>query len=114
PPCPVWPAPEKPRPMTALTAVPVLMYHEIAPAAATTSRLAVPPEEFAAQLGLLHEHGFTTVTAGTLAAALADGGHGLPDRPIVLTFDDGFADFHAAALPVLSRYGFTATLFVTT
>jgi peptidoglycan/xylan/chitin deacetylase (PgdA/CDA1 family) len=37
-----------------------------------------------------------------------------PAKPVVLTFDDGFADFHDAALPLLDRHGFTATLFVTT
>ena len=100
--------------MTAHKAVPVLMYHEIASATDTASRLAVPPDAFAAQLGYLHDHGFTPLTAGTLAAALADGGQGLPERPIVLTFDDGFADFHAVALPLLRRYDFAATLFVTT
>ena len=46
--------------------------------------------------------------------ARAGGTAALPDRPIVLTFDDGFADFHAIALPLLRQYGFTATLFVTT
>jgi peptidoglycan/xylan/chitin deacetylase (PgdA/CDA1 family) len=35
-------------------------------------------------------------------------------RPVVITFDDGYADFHEHALPVLDRYGFAATLFVTT
>ena len=100
--------------MTAHKAVPVLMYHEIASVTDTASRLAVPPDAFAAQLSYLHDHAFTPLTAGALAAALADGGQGLPARPIVLTFDDGFADFHAAALPLLRRYGFAATLFVTT
>ena len=38
----------------------------------------------------------------------------MPPRPVVLTFDDGFADFHDRALPLLARYGFTATVFVTT
>jgi peptidoglycan/xylan/chitin deacetylase (PgdA/CDA1 family) len=91
---------------------PVLMYHEIA--AGSTSRLAVPPGAFAAQLGLLHAQGYRTVTASALAAALAGRGAPLPDRAVVLTFDDGFADFHSAALPLLLRYGFTATVFVTT
>jgi peptidoglycan/xylan/chitin deacetylase (PgdA/CDA1 family) len=38
----------------------------------------------------------------------------LPPRTIVLTFDDGFADFYSAAAPVMRRLGFPATLFVTT
>ena len=32
----------------------------------------------------------------------------------MLTFDDGYADFHRRAMPVLAQHGFTATLFVTT
>ena len=38
----------------------------------------------------------------------------LPQRPIVLTFDDGFQDFHTQALPLLKKFGFTATLYITT
>jgi hypothetical protein len=41
-------------------------------------------------------------------------GGGMAGRPVVLTFDDGYADFHERALPLLARYGFPATLFVTT
>jgi peptidoglycan/xylan/chitin deacetylase (PgdA/CDA1 family) len=93
---------------------PVLMYHEIASRAATSSRLAVPPGAFAAQLAYLHAAGFTTLTASALAVAVGDGTCALPPRPVVLTFDDGFADFHSEALPLLYEYGFTATVFVTT
>jgi len=94
--------------------VPILMYHEISPPAETTSRLAVPPEAFAEQLGYLHGAGFETVTAGYLAEILAGRPGRLPDRPVVLTFDDGFEDFHRQAMPLLDRYGYTATVFVTT
>jgi peptidoglycan/xylan/chitin deacetylase (PgdA/CDA1 family) len=100
--------------MTECDAIPVLMYHEIATATETASRLAVSPDAFAAQLRYLRDHGFTTLTAGAVAAALAGGGHWPPARSIVLTFDDGFADFHREALPVLLECGFTATLFATT
>jgi peptidoglycan/xylan/chitin deacetylase (PgdA/CDA1 family) len=93
--------------------VPILMYHEVAGRPDTRSRLAVPPASFAAQLAYLRDAGFSTITFAQAAAALADGGV-LPDRAVVLTFDDGFADFHREALPLLSRYGFTATVFVTT
>ena len=94
--------------------VPILMYHEISPAGESGSRLAVSPEAFAGQLAYLHDAGFQTVTAGRLAEVLAGAPGGLPDRAVVLTFDDGFEDFHRRALPLLDRYGYTATVFVTT
>jgi peptidoglycan/xylan/chitin deacetylase (PgdA/CDA1 family) len=93
--------------------VPILMYHDIAERAAGGSRLSVPPRDFAAQLGYLAANGFTTVTAGELAAMLAVGAS-LPPRTVVITFDDGFADFHAHALPLLLEHGFTATVYITT
>ncbi len=94
--------------------VPVLMYHEIADIGETSSRLAVAPEVFTRQLAYLRDAGFTAITAGALAAGLADGGKELPARPVVLTFDDGYGDFYSQALPLLSQYGYTATLFQTT
>jgi peptidoglycan/xylan/chitin deacetylase (PgdA/CDA1 family) len=102
--------------MTAVSplAVPVLMYHEIADASATPSRLAVTPEDFAEQLGYLREAGFNSVTAGELASNLAGEGGELPDRPVVLTFDDGYGDFYDNALPLLKQHGFNGTLFMTT
>src|SRR5208283_3844118 len=44
---------------------------------------------------------------------LACGDGKLPDRAVVLTFDDGYADFHSRVMPLLDRYGFTATVFMT-
>lgn len=100
--------------MTPPAVVPILMYHQVAGPGETAGRLAVPSAAFAAQLHYLHEQGFTTLTAGAAARALAAGGRELPARPVALTFDDGYADFHTQVLPALQRYGFTATLFVTT
>src|ERR1700741_4081667 len=94
--------------------VPVLMYHEIADIAATPSRLAVSPDVFADQLAYLGDAGFNAVTAGELSAILAGGGGELPERPVVLTFDDGYGDFYSQALPLLKQHGFTGTLFMTT
>jgi peptidoglycan/xylan/chitin deacetylase (PgdA/CDA1 family) len=95
------------------SSVPVLMYHEIASPGETTSRLAVHPWAWAEQLSYLHSRGYRTVRASELAAALAGRGK-LPDQAIVLTFDDGYEDFHRRAMPLLAEYGFTATVFVTT
>jgi peptidoglycan/xylan/chitin deacetylase (PgdA/CDA1 family) len=94
--------------------VPVLMYHEIAEATTTPSGLAVAPEAFADQLAYLRDAGFTAVTAGALAKILTGGAGALPERPVVLTFDDGYRDFYSTALPLLKQYGHTATVFQTT
>lgn len=93
--------------------VPILMYHEIADPTETRSRFAVSPTAFAAQLAYLRDAGFRTITAGAMSAILAGHADGLPDRAVVVTFDDGYADFYTRALPVLEQYGFTATVFVT-
>jgi peptidoglycan/xylan/chitin deacetylase (PgdA/CDA1 family) len=94
--------------------VPILMYHEIATREDTTSHLAVSPTSFAAQLKYLYEAGFSTLTVSGLVSALSGDPARLPERPVVITFDDGFADFHRQALPLLRDYDFTATVFVTT
>lgn len=90
------------------------MYHAVAqnPAAATL-RLSVSPEALEDQLAFLAENGFTGMTFSAVAEALA-AGTPLPKRPVVFTFDDGYADFAREAWPLLDRYGFPATVFVTT
>lgn len=102
-------------------AVPILMYHSVsAEPTAGTRRLSVRPVDFERHLGLLGELGYRTVSFGALvrswrkAAAVGGCRPVLPERPVVLTFDDGYADFHAEVLPRLERYQATATLFVTT
>ena len=104
------------------TRVPILMYHSISerPPAATAS-LAVHPAAFAEQMAWLRDHGFTPLPLGALTTypppapgGLAPRAEITPERPVVITFDDGYADFHDAALPILDRHGFPATVFVTT
>jgi peptidoglycan/xylan/chitin deacetylase (PgdA/CDA1 family) len=90
------------------------MYHEIADTTATPSRLAVSPDVFADQLAYLRDAGFNTITAGELAAILAGGPGELPERPVVLTFDDGYEDFYSQGLPLLKQNDFTGTIFMTT
>ncbi len=95
--------------------IPILMYHSIADKASARFRpYAVPPGLFAEHMAHLHEQGYTPLTVSDFVRSCADGGARLPARPIVLTFDDGYADFHESALPTLLRYGFPATLYMVT
>lgn len=94
--------------------VPVLMYHSVSDAPATSTRaLSVPPAMFAAQLRYLRKQGFSGLTFGELCQRRRSG-QPLPARPIVLTFDDGYADLIEEALPIMIEQGFQATVFVTT
>jgi peptidoglycan/xylan/chitin deacetylase (PgdA/CDA1 family) len=90
------------------------MYHSVrADPPPATLGLSVHPDAFAAQLDTLGELGLTPVPFGALVAHWRDGAP-LPARPVVLTFDDGYADFHSEVLPRLAARGMTASLFVTT
>jgi len=100
--------------MTGDTGVPVLMYHAVAsdPNDATRA-LSVTPEAFAAQMAVIGDLGLTPVTTAGLAARWRSG-RPLPPRPVLVTFDDGYAGVHRYALPVLAAHGFPATLFLST
>lgn len=97
--------------------VPILMYHYVSvpPPGADAYRLdlSVAPGQFAAQLAWLRDNGFTSVTLDDVYAALTEG-RPLPPRPVVLTFDDGYADAYQHAFRLLRQYGLTGTFFVVT
>jgi peptidoglycan/xylan/chitin deacetylase (PgdA/CDA1 family) len=73
----------------------------------------VTPERFGAHLAYLADQGYTPLRVSELARALRS--HlGLPAQPVLITFDDGYADFHTQALPRLAAHGFPSTLYVIT
>jgi len=114
---PQTPLPPPPQPLPPTLSLPILMYHHIAEPPAQVggfvAQLYVRPQAFAEQMAYLRKAGYHLVTAGELAGVLL-GERGLPKKPAVLTFDDGYEDFYANAWPVLQQYGFKATLFVST
>jgi peptidoglycan/xylan/chitin deacetylase (PgdA/CDA1 family) len=96
------------------TTVPVLGYHSISDERRDgTLRWSVSPGDFDEQMALVKERGRTPLTASAYAAALR-GLTPLPPLPVLITFDDGFADLARTALPVLRRHGLTATAYVIT
>jgi len=96
--------------------VPILLYHCVhrSPADAIAA-YTVSPAEFGRQLDSVVGAGLTALTVTRFCQILmTEGSVGLPPRPIVITFDDGFADFHDHAAPALVERGLVATLYVTT
>jgi peptidoglycan/xylan/chitin deacetylase (PgdA/CDA1 family) len=91
-----------------------MMYHSISYCENPRfRRFTVTPERFEEQLDYLSTHGYSPLTVSDYVRWIADGGQ-LPPCPVVLTFDDGYADFYTAALPLLQRYHATATLYIVT
>ena len=98
-------------------AVPILMYHYISvpPTDADVYRrdLSVTPGRFREQLQYLAANGYHGVSLYDVNLALR-WGMPLPEKPVVLTFDDGYRDAYTEAFPLLQEFGFTGTFFVVT
>jgi peptidoglycan/xylan/chitin deacetylase (PgdA/CDA1 family) len=98
-------------------ALPILMYHSVSDDAeegvGPYYRVATHPRRFAEQMQWLKELGYTGVS---LEEALKAAHHNSAGqrRMAVITFDDGFRDFHTAAWPVLRYHGFSASMYLPT
>ncbi|AOH48281.1 polysaccharide deacetylase [Selenomonas sp. oral taxon 920] len=75
--------------------------------------LAVEPEDFDWQMKYLVDHGYHTISIDELYDFLAGQGT-LPDRPVLITFDDGYVDNYTNAYPILKKYNLKATIFIVT
>jgi peptidoglycan/xylan/chitin deacetylase (PgdA/CDA1 family) len=73
----------------------------------------VSPKQFARQIRWLARRGYVGIRPAEWEE-WRHRGKGLPDKPVLITFDDGYADLAEYALPVLRRYGFGAVVFVVT
>jgi peptidoglycan/xylan/chitin deacetylase (PgdA/CDA1 family) len=94
--------------------VPVLLYHSVSDVAARRNDpFSVRVDDFRADMEAVAASGRTTMTCEQYGRGLR-GEQPIPDRPILVTFDDGFADFAEHALPILRALGLTSTLFMTT
>jgi len=96
--CMVWP--EK--------GVPVLAYHMIADDDDTYSVSAV---EFEKQMQYLKENGYTAISLLEFAKA-KKGKFTLPEKPIIITFDDGYENNYTTAMPIMEKYGMKGTMFM--
>lgn len=87
----------------------ILMYHSISNG---SSPLRIAPALFAEQMEWLSKNA-RVIPLSQVVGALEQRTP-LPQRTVVLTFDDGFADFYTEAAPVLKRFGFSAIVFLPT
>ncbi len=87
--------------------LPILMYHHIATDPARLGDYVVSPETFENDLKYLSRLGYTSISLSELIA-YADGTGALPEKPVMITFDDGQRSFAEYALPLLEKYNMCA------
>jgi len=88
--------------------VPVLMYHAVSDDTWGIRELFVSPADMEAQLQYLQENGFTTIHFSDLARI------DQIEKPVLLTFDDGYLDNYTELFPLLQKYNAKATIFAIT
>ncbi len=91
--------------------VPVLMYHRISPTQTVGESDLISLPKFAEQVQFLAGHGYHTLKVSDLIDFMR--GRDVPERSVVLTFDDGRKSV-LEAVPLLNRYGFKASFFIIT
>lgn len=89
--------------------IPVLNYHQINDV--DENMLTVSTAEFETQMVWLEENGYKTITVSELLDAL-EGKGSLPERPVLITFDDGYIDNYQCAFPILKKHNMRACIFL--
>jgi peptidoglycan/xylan/chitin deacetylase (PgdA/CDA1 family) len=90
--------------------IPILMYHSISDIKGTYSELCVSPNSFKEQMNYLKQVGYTTVTFYDLANHI-EHGEPLPEKPIILTFDDGYLDNYENAFSVMKDLDMVGVIY---
>lgn len=107
------PSPMEPPPVKMIAfpadGIPVLMYHSIS--TIPGNNLGVPIEQFAEEMKWLKSQEFTTLSLDDFYQALVDN-KPVPEKPILITFDDGYTDNYKSAWPILRENDFRATFFI--
>ncbi len=97
--------------------VPILMYHHLQdlPNDATELRQTwtVSPQNFQDQMDWIVRRGFHTITMSQLVEHLRNG-KPLPDKPVIVSFDDGWEEQYTVAFPILRKLSLIGTFFVYT
>lgn len=99
------------------TTVPILTYHYVDynpnPKDIARDALSVTPDKFDAQMNYLAQNGYTPISLDTLYG-IFNKQVTAPTKPVVLTFDDGYENFHRIVYPILRKYNFHAVAFIPT
>ncbi len=91
--------------------IPILMYHALTKNKEESSSTVITVDAFEKQIEALSEAGYTSVFFGDLIGYVKEGTP-LPEKPILITFDDGYLSNITLGAPILEKYGQKATVAV--
>ncbi|HWR38099.1 MAG TPA: polysaccharide deacetylase family protein [Patescibacteria group bacterium] len=92
--------------------IPVLLYHHVSDDHSDMPDLTITVAEFGRQMNLLSSNGFQTITLTDFREYMRGGEANLPENPIIITFDDGYADNYKNAFPILKQNNLQAVIFM--
>ena len=91
--------------------LPILMYHHMLKSSKLLGDYTITPTEFENDLKYLKEHGYTTIQVQDLIS-FCNGESTLPEKPVMITFDDGYESVYEYAYPLLKQYGMKAVVSI--
>ena len=91
--------------------LPILMYHHMLKSSKLLGNYMITPTEFENDLKYLKNNGYTTIQVRDLIA-FCNGEAPLPEKPVMITFDDGYESVYAYAYPLLQQYGMKAVVSI--
>ena len=90
--------------------LPILAYHKI-DKVIELGVTCISPKTFERQIRFLAESGYQSISPELIFSVIRDG-EKFPEKPILITFDDGYENFYHYAYPIMRKYGYTATIFL--
>ena len=87
----------------------ILQYHHVSDSTPTST--SISPEQFAKHMQFLEDNNFKVIALSTLMNAIKQQ-QALPDKSVVITFDDAYLDILNQGKPILDKHGFPFTIFI--
>lgn len=93
------------------TELPVLMYHSVLKDPLRSGKYIVTPQTVEKDFAYLKQHGYESILPSELAERVTKG-EPLPEKPVMITFDDGYLNNLTYVLPLLEEYDFKAVISI--
>lgn len=93
--------------------IPILLYHSVnVKPSPHFQRWMISPKLFDEHMACLRELDYTPVSLEEAVRAINHPAYQLPERAVVITFDDGFEDFYRFAWPILAKHQIPSTIYI--